>query len=126
AVAVAIDRHAVDVLHDEIGRAFRRGTAVQETRDVGMIEVGEDLAFAEQPLFRLGIDEPVANELDGDLLAEALVRPFRQVNDAHPAAPEDADDAIGPDSQAGRARFLHVRPRNLTGWAGVTRFDRKS
>src|SRR5690606_26195312 len=98
----------------------------QETRDVGMIEGGEDLAFAEQRLFRLGSDGPVANELDGDLLAEALVRPLRAGNDPHPGAPGDADDAIGPDSQAGRARFLHVRPRNLTGWAGVTRFDRKS
>ena len=42
-IAEGVDRHAVDVLHDQIGGAIRQGSAVQQMRDVGVVELREDL-----------------------------------------------------------------------------------
>ena len=47
-VAETIEGQAFDVFHHEVGFAGRSDAAVEQARDAGMLEVGEDLAFAEK------------------------------------------------------------------------------
>ena len=39
--AVAVEPHAIDVFHDEVRQAVASRTAVEQTCDVGVIEIGE-------------------------------------------------------------------------------------
>ena len=41
--AVLIDRHALHVLHHDIGHAIARRVTVEQTRDVGVLERCHDL-----------------------------------------------------------------------------------
>jgi hypothetical protein len=100
AIAIDIDRLAVDVLHDDVRRAVSRRTAVQELGDIRMIERGEDLALDPQALLHLFRDEAAAHQLDGDLLAELAVCAFGQEHGAHAAFPERAQDAVRSDAFA--------------------------
>ena len=45
-VAVAVERLALDVLHDEVGQPVVGGAAVEQPGDVGMLEAGQDLPLA--------------------------------------------------------------------------------
>ena len=49
-VAVSIDGQAIDVLHHEIRCAVVRGPAIDQSRDVGVIEVREDLPLVTESL----------------------------------------------------------------------------
>jgi len=51
-VAVAVDRAALDVLHDDEWEPVVGGAGVQQPRDVGMIEAGELLALGVEPAAR--------------------------------------------------------------------------
>ena len=51
--AIAVDRHAVDVLHDEEQRLVCRSTGVEQPRDIGVVESGEELVA------RAGIDSSI-------------------------------------------------------------------
>jgi len=42
-VAIFVQRLARNVLHDKVGLAFLCATTINQARDVGMIEVGQDL-----------------------------------------------------------------------------------
>lgn len=95
--AVLEDVDAVDVLHDEVGEPLRRGADVQEPRDVRVVEGGKDPALgAEAAEDVVGI-EPAAHELDRDVSAEVVGLVRREVDAAHPAAPEEPFDAVRPD-----------------------------
>ena len=49
-VAVAIDRLALDQFEDEVGLAAIGDTRVQQARDIGMRELGENAALAAKSL----------------------------------------------------------------------------
>jgi NAD+ diphosphatase len=56
-VAVGVDWHAIDVVHDEVRRALVRDAAVDQSRDVCVFEIREDLALRQEPqACRLGAD----------------------------------------------------------------------
>ena len=99
-IAVVVEADAVDVFHDEVGHAFLRRAAVEELRDVRMVEIGQYLALALQSEFGLGVDEPVAPELDRDLLVELVVRAAGEIDHAHAARAEQPLDPVGPDHLA--------------------------
>ena len=87
-VRVAIDRNARDVLHDEVRQALRRGAAVEEARDVWMVQGREDLAFvAKAPDHELGV-HAAANHLERDVVLELVVGAAGEIDRAHAAAPE--------------------------------------
>src|SRR5437762_4400107 len=65
-VGVAIDRSAGHVLHDEVGQAVGCGAAIEERRDVGMLERSQNLAFVPKSADdQLGVHS-APNHLDGD------------------------------------------------------------
>ena len=100
-VAVAVQRGAFNELHDVIGRTVGGVAAVEDAGDVGVFEAGEDLAFlAEAVGKKRGVligDE----KLQCDILAECAIVADRQKDDAHAAAAEFADDAVGAKPHGG-------------------------
>ena len=99
-VAEGVDGDAVDVFHDDVGRAVRQGAAVHEMRDVRMIELGQDLALNFDPRMDSAGERAAVNHLDGDFLVELRIRAFGEVNLAHAAHPQGAQHPIGSDAVA--------------------------
>src|SRR5207248_3651126 len=99
-IAILIDRHAFDVLHDKIRQSIFGHAAVEQARDVRVIEAGQDLSFvAEMAQHRIGVHAPL-DQLDRDTLLILLIRALGQINRAHPATAEFAQDAVWPDQLA--------------------------
>ena len=108
-VAVGVNRFAVHVLHDEIGQAVIGRPAIDQARDVGMIELRQDLPLiAKAAEYVLGI-EPSPNELDRNLLAIFVVRSRRQIDRAQTAPADFADDLVSAELPAGEWLLLRVR-----------------
>ena len=87
AVAIGRKRLALDVFHDEVGQAVVGRAAIDQPRDVRMIELRQNLALvaeAAQDVVRI---EPALDELDRDFLPVLVVghgprdrrRPIRRV-----------------------------------------------
>ena len=51
-VAVLVNGHAIDELHDQVGISFFGAATVQQSSDVGMFEAGQDLAFGLESRYR--------------------------------------------------------------------------
>lgn len=109
AVAMDVERHAVDVLHDEVGEPLVGHAAVEQRADVRVVQPGEDLALAaEAAQHAVGRRAP-ADQLDGDALLELVVVADGLVDHAHPALPDLPQQPVGADAAArhagGLARF---------------------
>ena len=81
---VAGDRNALDMLHDQIRLAARRGAAIEQTRDVRMLQIGQNLPLAGKmdKSFTVG---DATDQLDGDALIEVPVVALGQVDGSHAA-----------------------------------------
>ncbi len=99
-IAPAVDRLAVDVFHDQVRMAVRRRAAIQQARDVRMVEAGEDLPFAFETAHELARIEARAQQFQCGLLRECTVGAFAQVHRTHAAAVEHAFESPGADAQA--------------------------
>ena len=96
-VAVSRDRLALHVLHHEVGHALRRA-AVDQPRDVRMLERGQDLPFETESFPQLRrVAVPRRNfQRDGLLVLEVVAD--RLEHQAHAAVSDLADDAIGAEA----------------------------
>ena len=95
------DRLAVDIFHDDIGRAVVQLAAVEQAGDVGVGEVGEDLPLAAEARDK-GIGEHAgADDLDGDLVGEVAGIACPLEDGAHAALSDQAGDAVGADAFRG-------------------------
>ncbi|MNM83108.1 hypothetical protein D3C81_951550 [compost metagenome] len=83
--AVHIQRLAMDELHDQIRMPCRRGAAVIETGDVGMLQAGEDAPLRRKTLghTRAGF---ALQELDRHVLCIQAITALGAEHDAHAAA----------------------------------------
>jgi hypothetical protein len=107
--AVVGDRPSLDVFQDEVGNARRRQAAVDQARDVRVLQMREDLPFLAEALQQA--EGGVGQQFDRDALFEMAVGALGQQHDAHAAAPEFAHDAPHADAVAERdARFDLVLP----------------
>ena len=90
-----LERHAVQVLHDQEGAAVVLADVV-DGADVGMIQGGGCLGLAAEALQSLMIlGEVVGEKFESDEAAEAGVLGF--VDDAHSAAAKLLDDSVMRD-----------------------------
>ena len=105
-VAVGVNRFAVHVLHDEIRQSVIGRSAVDQARDVRMIELRQNLPFIAKPAEDVVGIEPSPNELDRNLLAIFVVRARRQINCAQTAPANFADDLVSAELPASE-RLLH-------------------
>ena len=124
-VAPGVDGLAVDILHGEVGNAIAGGTTVEDSRDVRVIEVGQDLAFSVEPLQELrvvgvflapGLEQVGPDQLQGDLLLE-VVAPAGEEDGAHASLVDPFQELVGADPIAGR-RDRH-RERQVRRWLGA-------
>ena len=78
-----VDVHPIDIFHHHIGLTIFSGTAIQHHRNVGMIEVGQDLSF----FFEFGFCPSTAtihpDQFDSDLAGELLIIASTQKHPTH-------------------------------------------
>ena len=96
-VAVLEQRRSVDELHHEVGEAVLGDAAVEERRDVRVLEVGHHLPFEAEPLQNLLGSEHRAHDLDRDLAVVGAVGPLPEVDPPHPARTELLEHAVRPE-----------------------------
>ena len=70
-----------------------------------MLQVGEDLSFAQETAVQIVPRRPVTNNLQRDLLLRLAVRSFREVDGSHAAAAELAHDPVRSHGSAGPGLF---------------------
>src|SRR5690606_21111301 len=119
-VAVLCDRHALDVLHDEVGQTIFRHACVEQAGNAGMLEASENSPFSEEPLeLGAGRETAVAHHLERSALTHIL--PLDQVYGAHPALPDFPQDAVRPDlaaDQRRRSGLIEQTRKQLVGIRG--------
>ena len=97
--AVLRDRQPLDVLHDEVRHAVL-GAAVEKSRDVRVLELGENLALEAEPLGHGGPVAPERRDLERHRLPVLVIVPHRLEDEAHAATSDLPDDAIGAEPAA--------------------------
>jgi hypothetical protein len=99
-VAITIYVLPFDVLHDDVGEAIVGRAAVEQSRDVRVVERGERASFVMKPAQdEVGIHSAL-HHLHRDQFAEVALSALGQINRAHAAAPQLAHDVIRADARA--------------------------
>src|SRR5687767_8182267 len=93
-VAVAVDRLPLDILHREPGHALRGNAAIEEPRDMWVLERCDDLPLLEEPLEQVVRTDSTTRELERCALPELPVVALSEVHRAHPAASDLANDPV--------------------------------
>src|SRR5215468_6736976 len=105
ATAIGRDRFAVDEFHYKVRQALRRRAAVEQTRDVRMIERSQNLPFTQEPVaHEVGV-HPAFDDLDRHLAPELLIVTLGLVNVSHSAASDQSSDVIRPDATSRQIVF---------------------
>ena len=102
-IAIGIDRCAVDVLHDDVSGLVRQRAAVEEVRDIGMVELRQDLPLDLEPRRCAAPDRAAVHDFDRDLLLELGIGALREVDFAHAARPQGAQHAVRSDASTRHA-----------------------
>jgi hypothetical protein len=97
-VTVRRDRIAFDQFHREERSAIVMEASVEEPRDGGVIELGQNLPFATEAHRRVVAIEAASHELERDDLNELAIGALGPINDAHASAPELMDHTIRTDA----------------------------
>ncbi len=101
-VRVARDRQAGDPLHREIRATVRAHAGVVETRDLRMLEAGQQVAFVREALGRRrGIFQADVRDLQGDA-AHHVDRLFGQPDGGHASLAERLEQAVRAQHHSGR------------------------
>ncbi len=93
-IAIAIDGLAGDEFHHHVGHAADSRAAIQQARDVAMVEAGEDLPLGSEALLGQAGTHVGAHELDGDFGAILIVIAHRVEYITHAAGAQHADDPV--------------------------------
>src|SRR5258708_39749823 len=109
-IAVGINRLTLDVLHDEIRPAVFGCATIEEPGDVGVVQAGQYLPLAAEPLDYRVCVQAAFDEFDRDLFLKRLVGADGQVNGAHPAVSDLADHAVGTNVPACEGLILFEQP----------------
>jgi len=94
-IAVSVDRLPFDQLHHKVGQAFRCGAAIDEPGYVGMLQIGQDLAFGAETRDRKRGLETALHHFDRNLLAVFVVCAHGAKNRAHAAFADLLGDLVG-------------------------------
>ena len=91
------DRHARDVLHDEVRLSDRRHATVEEGDDVRVLERREDLAFGAKPAGGVARTHGRTGDLDRDPVLEEAIGTLGEVDAAHTPFADEVDETILAD-----------------------------
>ena len=101
AAAVLRDRLAVHVLHGEVRQAAVLGdTTVEQARNPGVLEAGQDLTLSNQPFALELAMRAVAMQLDRHLLLELAVGALGEIDGPHAAFADLAHQPVRSDQPA--------------------------
>jgi len=100
------DGNAVGVFHDEERCTIGRGPAIEQTCDVGMTEVRQNLALGPESAFQLRVSESAANQLDRDLRTVRFVGTLGEPDGAHSAVPQFPHKTVRSELQPRAAGSL--------------------
>jgi hypothetical protein len=100
-LAVAIDRFALHELHREVRQTGIRDAAVDQSRDVRMLEPRQDAALLHEPAKHAR--GAMLDQLDGDALLELPIHALAKEHAPHPAAADLAHHAERTDVLGDRA-----------------------
>ena len=100
AIAVAIERLAVHVLHHEVGIAFLGFARVDQARDVRVIQAREDLALGAEAQAELALHRAVVDDLDCDLRRVLPIGALAEVHRAGAAVAEDRNELVVAEDAA--------------------------
>src|SRR5438128_2121297 len=89
---------ARDILHDEVRQVGFGSPAVEQSRDVWMIQVRKYLTFVAKTLDDEIRVHAALDELDGYAFGEVLVIALSQIDGAHAAASNLANNFVEPDA----------------------------
>ena len=108
-VAIVIDRSALDEFHHQVRNAIFRRASVDQSRDVGMIERGQNLTFVAE-----AIQDPLrvqarAYKFDGHLLVVLTIGALGPVDVSHSALTNFFDQAVNPCAPADASSLLQHR-----------------
>src|SRR5207248_2140143 len=84
--------------------AVRRGSTVEEARNIRMLETGQDLALMAKPAQHFGGIHTMLDDFDGNELVELIVVALGQVHRAHTAAADLLEHAIGTETDFARGQ----------------------
>ena len=107
--APVVDAEALHIIHHQERASFRGGAAVDQARDVGMVETRQNLAFMPEAEEQFRRVHAGSDELESGLLLELRVVADHQVDDSHTAATDLAAHAPRTKSCADyrvRAEYL--------------------
>src|SRR5205814_4417045 len=74
ALAVKVNGNAVDIFHHNVWKSQPGRTAIQQSRNSGMLEVCKDLALGSKPLQGGLAQQNRPHQLDRDLLSKLIDR----------------------------------------------------
>src|SRR5262249_31586829 len=87
--AVFIDAPTVDVFHREVRRTVGSRAAVEQTRNIRVIEVRENLAFASQSGDDTVRQRATRNDFDRHALLELAIGALGEIDGPHTATPDE-------------------------------------
>jgi hypothetical protein len=97
-LAVLGNRLAVNVLHDDVRTAIVSAATVEDCCNVGMREVGENLPFTAKAADDQLRIQALSHEFYGDVLGIFGIAAYCQVDDAHTAAADFAEQFVGSEA----------------------------
>ena len=97
-IAIARDRLAFDIFEREVRRAVGSHAAVVQLGDMRMHQTREKIPLAQEPCTRLGADEIGAHQLQRHALGEIAFFALGQIDAAHAAFADQAQQAISADA----------------------------
>jgi len=107
-VAITIDRSSFDVLHYEVRNPVSGFAAVEESSNVRMIEIGEDLHLVTKAFANAFAAETWIDQFDGNLPAVLFVIAFGKKDCTHSAVAELAQNLVRADTTSNPRRSFTV------------------
>src|SRR6185503_12293348 len=97
---VLVDRTAFDEFHYEVRQPVRGFAAVEQTSDVRVVEFGEDLHLVAKATLNRLSTETRLDEFDRHLLAVMFVVALGEIDSAHSAAADLAQNSVWSNATA--------------------------
>ncbi len=120
-LAIDVDGLTGDQLHDQVGHTLFGGAAIDQTRDIGMFQLGQDLPFGTKPPGDPGRVVIDTHQLDGHARMVMIVGALGLIHLAHAATADQLDEAVRPqarsDAEVGKDGFGRHATRGAGGAA---------
>src|SRR5262249_35165782 len=120
-LAPDVDWNARDILQHDVWRALFGSAAVEEAGDIGVFQMGQDLALVAESRYSRTANQLELECFDSDLFLELIVSANGQIDGAHSALAQWPHNPVGTHAAAhpavlavcgfcgGRGVFHHVR-----------------